>query len=50
VEPFDTWLEALRGAALRCYALVAAWCSYLIAAADTLLSNASAEEKARRPA
>jgi len=36
------------GAALRCYALVAAWCSYLIAAADTLLSNASAEEKARR--
>jgi hypothetical protein len=48
VEPFATWLEALGGIAARAYAVVAAWCSYLIVAADTLLSNASAEERARR--
>lgn len=48
VEPFATWEKAQKWIAGRAYALIAAWCSYLIAAADTLLSDASTGEKARR--
>jgi hypothetical protein len=48
VEPFATWERAQKWIAGRAYALIAAWCSYLIAAADTLLSDASTGEKARR--
>ena len=48
VEPFTTWERAQKWIAGRAYALIAAWCSYLIVAADALLSDASAGEKARR--
>jgi hypothetical protein len=48
VEPFATWESALGGIAARAYAIVAAWCSYLIVTADAMLSDSSVEEKAKR--
>jgi hypothetical protein len=47
VEPFATWLEALRWVHARAYAAVAAWCAYLILLAEILLSAPSEEERAR---
>jgi hypothetical protein len=47
VEPFATWLKALRWIHARGYAAVAAWCAYLILLAEILLSSSSEEEKAK---